>query len=119
MRRSWRRRRRALERLQEEMQEKTDGALVRPSARNARNSSIHHRLAWLESFEPEGGLRAQVDAAARAMGSADKRAVALEALLASGEDGQQLWAPLPLFEDIARNADMSTGALSAFQCTAF
>ncbi len=40
------------------------------------------RLAWLESFKREGGLLAQVDAAARAMGLADSKwAEALAALL--------------------------------------
>jgi hypothetical protein len=92
---------RALGRIQDEMRARIDRALRRPAARNARNSI--HRLGWLESFEPEGGLRAQVDAAARAMGLEDRRAEALETLLASGEGGQ-LWEPLPLFEDIARKA---------------
>jgi hypothetical protein len=37
----------------------------------------HPPPSGLESFEQEGGLRAQVDAAARAMGLEDKRAEAL------------------------------------------
>jgi hypothetical protein len=76
---------RKLERLQQEteMQADIDRALVRPSAPRlcCGGTNQVRRLAWLESFEPEGGLRAQVDVAARAMGLADdnKRAeVALE-----------------------------------------
>ncbi len=104
---------RELERLQREMQAGIDRALVRPSASGCGKVL---RLAWLESFEPEGGLRAQVDAAARAtrMGfladdNSNRRAEALEALL-SGEDAQQqptLWAllaPHPRFQDMARKA---------------
>jgi hypothetical protein len=94
----------ALRHIQDEMQGQIDSALLRPSACNARNSI--HRLGWLESFELEGRLRAQVDAAARVLGFADKRAEALEALLASlGEEGSSsLLEKLPMFEDIARKA---------------
>jgi hypothetical protein len=54
---------RALVRIQDEMQEQIDRTLLRPSSSSKTND---HRLAWLESFEPEGGLCAQVEAAAHA-----------------------------------------------------
>jgi hypothetical protein len=63
---------RALERIQAEMQGQIDHVLLRPSSSSSSskaNTDDHwRRLAWLESFEQEGGLRAQVEVAARAMG---------------------------------------------------
>jgi hypothetical protein len=94
---------RVLERLQQEMQADIDSALVRPSTRRCGGNVC--RLAWLELYEQEGWLLAQVDAASHAMGLAyDKRAEALEALLSGEYWQQQLLAPLPIFEDITHKA---------------
>ena len=60
-------------------------------------------MAWLESFEPESGLRAQAEASVRSMGLGNA-AKALETLL-SNDDGVTTWEPLPLFADIARKAE--------------
>ncbi len=95
-----------LERLQQEMQADIDRALVHPSARSCGGGNNVRRLAWLELFELEDGLRAHLDAAAHAMGLADdnKRVEALESLLALGEEDASPaleLAPLQLFEDIS------------------
>ncbi len=55
---------RALVRIQDEMQEEIDRALLRPPA-SSKAEKDGRRLAWMESFEPEGGVRAQVEAVAR------------------------------------------------------
>ncbi len=68
---------RALERIQEEMQGRWIARGSRAPFGSQRPEQQHPPPSGLESFEQEGGLRAQVDAAARAMGLADKRAEAL------------------------------------------
>jgi hypothetical protein len=90
-------------------------AMLRPSPTYKGGNNIN-RLGRLASFEPEGGRRAQVDAAARAMGLAagedsraeaageDKRAEGRGAagIVPPGEGGRPLWGPPPLFRDVSR-----------------
>jgi hypothetical protein len=92
---------RALVRIQDEMQEEIDRALMRPPAASKAEREGRH-LAWLESFEPEGGVRTQVEAVARGLACEKSETTrpmqrALKALLLLSPTGcakmpwQQLW----------------------------
>jgi hypothetical protein len=100
-------------RIQDEMQEEIDRALLRlPAASKVEGEG--RRLAWLESFEPEGGVRTQVVVVARELAcESETRPMqrALEALLLLSPTGgakmpwQQLRERVPLFAEIAEKAE--------------
>jgi hypothetical protein len=106
----------AMVRIQDEMQEEIDRALLRPPAASKAERDAR-RLACLESFEPEGGVRAQVEVVAREWAcESETRPVqrALEALLlllpsptggAVKMPWQQLWEQVLLFVEIAKKAE--------------
>jgi hypothetical protein len=94
------------------VQEQIDRALLRPPAASKAEREAR-RLACLESFEPEGGVRTQVDAVARKWSETNPVQRALEALLqlplptrsASKMPWLQLWEPVLLFAEIAEKAE--------------
>jgi hypothetical protein len=88
----------ALVRIQNEMQREMDRALQRPPSKTGNKKDDDGRVAWLESFEPEGGLAAQVEASLRDTGLRNVPN-ALETLVWSS------WEALPLFADIERKAE--------------
>jgi hypothetical protein len=104
---------RALVRIQDEMQEEIDRALLCPPAESkAEREGL--RLVWLESFEPEGGVRTQVEAVVRILAcESETRPMqrSLEVLLLPSPTSgakmpwQQLWEPVQLFAEIAEKAE--------------